>query len=446
MICGFRKLLPLILIFCLMLSGCGVTSDPTATGSTGKEATVRDFASELKLNMDSSTAKQEVTVKTFVDGDTVHFHVPESVMPGGVLKARFLAINTPESTGQIEEYGKAASRFTREKLENATSILIESDTASWDMDSTGDRYLVWVWYKTADMTEYRNLNIEILQNGYAIASNSGDNIYGDVAVAAIAQARALGLNVHSKEPDPDFFYGDAIELTLKELRSHIEDYNGKKVAFTGIVSANHSKSLYLETYDPETDMYYGISAYYGFGLSGLGLKVVEIGNEVRMVGTVQYYEAGGTWQVSGLSYSPMHPEDPNNIQKISQGHEPSYRLTDPDTFVNGTVEVTGEEETFTAPYAQMAMSTTVSMENLLVTDIYTTDDPESSSNGAMTLTCQAGDVTVYVRTAVLYDGQGTLVTADAYLGKTIDVKGVVDYFDGSYQIKVFSEKNIQVYD
>ena len=39
---------------------------------------------------------------------------------------------------------------------------------------------------------------------------------------------------------------------------------------------------------------------------------------------------------------------------------------------------------------------------------------------------------------------GSIVTADAYLGKTIDVKGIVDYFDGAYQIKVFSEKNIQV--
>lgn len=44
--------------------------------------------------------KQVVTVKTYVDGDTTHFHVPEDVVPGGVLKARYLAIDTPESTGK----------------------------------------------------------------------------------------------------------------------------------------------------------------------------------------------------------------------------------------------------------------------------------------------------------------------------------------------------------
>ena len=41
--------------------------------------------------------------------------------------------------------------------------------AFWDPDSTGDRYLCWVWYRTSEDAEYRNLNIEILQNGLAIA-------------------------------------------------------------------------------------------------------------------------------------------------------------------------------------------------------------------------------------------------------------------------------------
>ncbi len=445
------KLICLLICFSLLLctlAGCGEPAAPDAADGTQAAVEVRDFAGELKLNMDSSTLKQEATVKTFIDGDTVHFHVPESVIPGGVLKARFLAINTPESTGKIEEYGKAASRFTREKLENATSILLESDTDAWNVDSTGGRYLVWVWYKTADMTEYRNLNIEILQNGLAIASNSGNNIYGDVAQAAIAQARTLGLKVHSKEPDPDFFYGDAIELTLKELRTHISDYNGMKVAFSGVVSVDNSNTVYVETFDSESDLYYGISVYYGFGLNAFGLEVLNVGNEVRIVGTVQYYEAGGTWQISGLTYSPMHPDDPSNIQILSQGHKAAYRLTDPALFANGSVTVSGEGEgdVITAPYAQLTMSTTVEMRDLLVTDVYTTTDPESSSQGAMTLTCQAGEATVSIRTDVLRNEAGEIITADAFLGKTIDVKGIVDYFDGTYQIKVFSEKNIQVHD
>jgi DNA/RNA endonuclease YhcR with UshA esterase domain len=37
-----------------------------------------------------------------------------------------------------------------------------------------------------------------------------------------------------------------------------------------------------------------------------------------------------------------------------------------------------------------------------------------------------------------------VITADAYEGKTIDVKGIVDYFSGDYQIKVFSASDIIV--
>ena len=113
-----------------------------------------DFAASVRLDYTSGTKKQAVTVKTFVDGDTTHFSVPESVDPSGVLKARYLACNTPESTGKIEEWGKAAARFTREKLENAEEIVIESDGGAWNADSTGTRCLVWVWYRPAGEQQF----------------------------------------------------------------------------------------------------------------------------------------------------------------------------------------------------------------------------------------------------------------------------------------------------
>ena len=440
------KRVALLLSICLLLSSLAACGDPQATtGATQPGIVEVDYAAQLKLDMNSSTLKQEVTVKGFVDGDTVHFNVPESVMPGGVLKARFLAINTPESTGKIEEYGKAASNFTREKLESAVSIILESDSNTWNADSTGGRYLVWVWYKTADMDDYRNLNIEILQNGLAIASNSGGNIYGDTALAAIAQAKALKLNVHSGQKDPDFFYGEAVELDLKELRTNVASYSGMKVAFNGIVAVNSNNSVYVEAYDSETDMYYGMSVYYGYGLNADGLQILNVGNEVRIVGTVQYYEAGGTWQISGLTYRAMKPNDPNNIQKLSEGHSPAYVLTDPQRFANGTVDVVVDETVTTKPYCELAMSTSIRMEGLVVKSVYTTNDEESSSYGAMTLTCELNGITIEVRTVVLLDANGNLVTEDAYLGKTIDVKGIVDCYEGNYQIKVFSSNNITVH-
>ena len=47
-----------------------------------------DYAAELKLDMTSETAKQEVSVHIYIDGDTTHFKVPTSVMDTGVLNAR----------------------------------------------------------------------------------------------------------------------------------------------------------------------------------------------------------------------------------------------------------------------------------------------------------------------------------------------------------------------
>ena len=58
-----------------------------------------DYAAQVKFNSASGRAYIKATVKTFVDGDTTHFDVSDrKIAPTGVLKARYLAINTPEST------------------------------------------------------------------------------------------------------------------------------------------------------------------------------------------------------------------------------------------------------------------------------------------------------------------------------------------------------------
>ena len=438
-----RKRIVFLLLIVVFLSACGSDATPTAPEETTVPVAV-DHAASLVLDMNSETVKQEVTVKGFVDGDTVHFHVPEAVMADGVLKARFLAVNTPESTGKIEEYGKAASNFTKEKLSAATSIIVESETAQWNPDSTGDRYLVWVWYRTSEDQNYKNLNVELLQQGLARANSSAENRYGETCMAAIAQAKAQQWNLYSGQKDPDFFYGDAVELTLRELRTNTAAYSGMKVVFNGVVISNSgSQGIYVEALDEETGLYNGMYIYYGHGLNGTGLDILGVGNEVRIVGTVQYYEGGGTWQISDLNYRMMQPDDPGNIQKLSTGHEPAWVLTNPDTFVNGQVTVALEEETITMPYGEYVLNTSVEMRGLTVVDAYTTSNG-GSSDGAMTLTCEAGGVTVTVRTAVLTDENNVRITEDAYLGKTIDVKGIVDFYDGTCQIKVYSAENITI--
>lgn len=406
-----------------------------------------DYASELKLDMSSDSIKMEASVHIYIDGDTTHFNVPDSSFENGILKARYLAINTPESTGRIEPWGKAASNFTKEKLKDATSIILESDNGSWNADSTGGRYLVWVWYKTAEMTDYRNLNLEILQNGLAIASNSAQNRYGDICVKALDQAKQEKLYVHSTEQDPNFHYGAAQEMTLKELRTNITSYEGLKVAFEGVIAAIYDGSFYVEEYDEETAMCQGVSVYYQTGgLPGLALENIQIGNRVRVVGSVTYFEAGDIWQISGLTYSLMKPNDPSNFQLVSSGHTPAFTLTTPSDFLTKKVSVivnveeNGEttEVSKTFSYAELALDTSISMQGLTVTDSRT------NQKGEVTLYCTVDGLRVVLFLGLMYDANGQRVTAGAYTNKTVDVKGLVDKYYENYQIRILSPDDIVV--
>ena len=169
-------------------------------------------------------------------------------------------------------------------------------------------------------------------------------------------------------------------------------------------------------------------------------------NEVRIVGTAQYYETGGTWQVAGVSCNAFKPDDPNNLVLISEGNKPGYQEVTATDFLEKKVTFEKEDGTLYAKdFADLAMDTSISMKNLYVKRIYTTESDKDTSNGAMTLTCEVDGKTVTVRTNVLFDEDGKKVTQDAFLNKTIDVEGVVGLFNGDYQIKVVALDGITVH-
>ena len=445
----FSRLISLLLLLCITI-GCLASCDilfpdnSQDQGDSGNNHTHVDYVSQLKLDMDSETLKQEVTVKMHIDGDTTHFNAPTSVAPDGVIKARYLAVNTPESTGKIEEWGKAASSFTKEKLTNAHSIIVESNDDSWNYDGNG-RFLVFVWYQPTEGAEYRNLNIELLQEGLARGSSPRETRYADAAIGALAQATIEKLYIFSQNVDPEFPYGEATSITLKELRTNIEEYNGKRVAFEGVITHYGNSTAYIEEYDPEDDIYYGIQIFdaYDNALTDILVK----GNRVRIVGVVGSFS--GTWQITDLKYNCYRPNDPANSTVISENNEVSFRETTIDKF-NGDVTILLNDEKVTLPFTKVSVSTTISMKNLYVKDVYTTKS--GSSAGAMTLTCEdANGNEIDIRTEVLKDANGNVVTEDAYLYQSIDVTGLIDYFDlnntgnGTYQIKVFVTSDITVH-
>lgn len=447
-----KKFLSLLLAIGMIL-GCIMGLAACGDKKTEESGPV-DYAAEVTLDVENSLT-MTVTVKSYIDGDTTHFNVPSSANFGSsVLKARYLAVNTPESTGAIEVWGKRASRFTKEKLQSAESIILQADGDKWEADSTGERYLVWVWYKTPDSNVYRNLNIEILQSGLAVGSKASDTRYGNVCVDAINSAKEQNLFVHSTEKDPEYYYGAAQEVDLKELRTNIDQYNGKRVAFEGVITNFRNQGVYVEEVDEETGLTFGMYVYYGYQLDSFGQKIYSVGNRIKVVGVLSYWETGASWQISDVKYNAYKPNDPDNTKLLDEEkHSAQYTETTIAKFnSNVNVTITKEDEngeatqtTKTMKYAESALATTIVMKNLKVTRTYTTTNEESDDKGAISITCEVDGKTITVRTAVLKDENGAIIKEDVFAGKTIDVKGVVDTFSGEYQIRVFSMNSITIH-
>ena len=120
---------------------------------------------------DIETEKINVTYYASVDGDTAKF-----ILNDEIITVRFLGIDTPETVHTQKEeqpYGKEASNYTKEKLENATKIEIEYDAKAQEKDKY-DRILAWVWIDDKLLQEELVANglarTYMLQNNYRYAS------------------------------------------------------------------------------------------------------------------------------------------------------------------------------------------------------------------------------------------------------------------------------------
>lgn len=151
-------------------------------------------------------AKEKVTLVKCVDGDTANFN-----LNGEVIKTRFLAIDTPESTKEKEPYGKEASNFTCEALTNAKKIEIEYDPDSNKTDKYS-RHLVWVF------VDGKLLQEKILAEGLAeIAYLYGDYKYTEDLQKVEAKAKEKKLNIWSGKIPEDFKEVNKTNTEKKEV-------------------------------------------------------------------------------------------------------------------------------------------------------------------------------------------------------------------------------------
>ncbi len=140
----------------------------------------------------------DVTLNNCVDGDTAKFNYQ-----GEVIKARFLAIDTPETVStktRVEAYGKEASNYTCKRLTGANNIRLEYDDNSNRQDKY-DRDLVWVF------VDNQLLQKELIEQGYAeVAYLYGDYKYTSELEKTQELAKKNKVGMWSGEEDNSSYY------------------------------------------------------------------------------------------------------------------------------------------------------------------------------------------------------------------------------------------------
>lgn len=279
----FKRTLGILLLFLLSftLIGCNDEELPKEINT--------DYTDALKLEGDYVNKSfldygiGEVTLTQVVDGDTAHFIDKNNQR----ITARFLAIDTPESTGRIEAWGKASSLFVRDILiaakENG-NIVLESEEIGKkaEIDTTGKRYLAYVWYRLSPNEDFRLLNLEIVEQCYSkFTSDTSSSKYGTTFNLAHLKSYDLQKRVYG-ERDPNFDYSNEVfEVTIAEIKNHFEVYDGgSRLKLEAQVMRLSGDNLYLqdvvETFNEETAEYEK-AAIYMFSGYGSGLGVLKVG-------------------------------------------------------------------------------------------------------------------------------------------------------------------------
>ena len=202
----------------------------------------------------------EATLAECNDGDTANFTVD-----GETITVRFLGIDTPESGHVIEPFGIAAGDYACDVMSDAETIVLESDPNS-ERKGTYGRYLGYVW------ADDNLLNLEMIEQGFSPASGVTDLKYGDEMNEALANAQELELRIHGEE-DPDFYYGDPVDVTIETLVKNPEEYYLKRVNVEGIVSEKIGAHPFIQSLDGEHGIFFNLGHDSSSAL-GEGYKVI----------------------------------------------------------------------------------------------------------------------------------------------------------------------------
>ena len=297
----------LILVFCLaFVVACNEPDGPTIDNSKYYDEITKTLKLTKSFEGKSflSDGIGRATLVSPTDGDTSRFRLEQ----GTEVSIRYYQIDTPESTGDVEKWGKSAAFFVKERLKSATEIVLEATESRAVKDSYGTRYLGYVWYKTAD-SDFKLLNLEVVENGFSDNKGfmSSAYPYNDYFAKANNFARKNSLRLYSQEDDP-MFSTEPEDITLKDFYDNTEAYYnietevGSKVRFTACLvelqKSNSGTHTYIAEWYDEEGKRYTINVYAAYSSSSA--STMKLGHLYRVVGAIQYY--GGKYQVSGINY------------------------------------------------------------------------------------------------------------------------------------------------
>lgn len=134
----------------------------------------------------------EVELVSTTDGDTARFR---DIITGEVFILRFLGIDTPETYAGEDPWGLAASTFTKKRLNEAKTIILESEGARTEAYG---RYLGFVWVDGV------LLNLEIVEEAYSNSTLKSSK-YKEYFLEANINSMKTGRRFFG-ETDPNYDY------------------------------------------------------------------------------------------------------------------------------------------------------------------------------------------------------------------------------------------------
>ncbi len=333
-----REFLLLSALLVVGATSCGDNFKTPLTDATKLQAEIRTGEKFIEPS-DGYQALGEVTVCEVVDGDTFNFVNGKNsnglINPGEIsYTLRFEGINTPESTAAVEPWGVKASKFVKSILwdfdkncQKPYSVVIQNDISVFGQKDNNDRYLGFVWYKMNENSDYRLLNLEIVEHCY---SRSYMNSYSDFCpyYDVFAQAEQNGMTSKKRvfgEKDPDFDYTNStLDVSIKYLRENYQMLgvsdsdtpqgasSGVKLRVTGlIVGFSGGNTFIRDVTDPyENGEYASIYMFTALSVTGMN-RTYSIGQVIKFVGKAIKYH--GNIQLTDITDIQSSVRDDDKI-------------------------------------------------------------------------------------------------------------------------------------